>query len=135
MVAAVTKAELHVLSRDGARARAFADWARTRGANAQPARGELEAEVAINATPLGLRETDPLPLDPSGASRLAAALDLVYAPGETRWVRTLRAAGIAAQDGREMLVRQGAAAFGRFFPAQQAPLEVMRAAVARALRA
>jgi len=135
MVAAETRAELQVLSRDGARAGAFADWARTRGANAQPAHGALEAEVAINATPLGLRETDPLPLDPARASRLAAALDLVYAPGETRWVRTLRAAGIAAQDGREMLVRQGAAAFSRFFPAQQAPLEVMRAAVTRALRA
>src|SRR5256885_10613429 len=37
---------------------------------------------------------------------LAAALDLVYAPGETRWVRALRAAGIAAQDGRELLVHQ-----------------------------
>ena len=135
VVAAGTKAELHVLSRDAARARAFADWARSRGVNAQPARGALQPELAINATPLGLKESDPLPLDPARASRLAGALDLVYTPGETRWVRTLRAAGIAAQDGREMLVRQGAAAFSRFFPGHEAPLEVMRAAVTRALRA
>ena len=47
----------------------------------------------------------------------------------------LRAAGIAAQDGRELLVHQGAAAFNRFFPAHPAPVEVMRAAVNRALRA
>ena len=33
------------------------------------------------------------------------------------------------------LVRQGAAAFTRFFPGQAAPVEVMRAAVNRALRA
>src|SRR2546428_750139 len=69
------------------------------------------------------------------ARRLAVALDLVYAPGGTRWVRTLRAAGVRAQDGREVLVHQGAAAFGRFFPDRAAPVEVMRAAVDRALRA
>jgi shikimate dehydrogenase len=89
----------------------------------------------INATPLGLHETDPLPLAGEDLGEVTAALDLVYAPGETRWVRMLRDRGITAADGREMLVRQGAAAFARFFPGQVAPLEVMRAAVNRALRA
>jgi len=108
---------------------------------AEPARGALQPDVAINATPLGLKETDPLPLDPErargggGGGRLVAALDLVYAPGGTRWARTLRAAGVPAQDGREVLVQQGAAAFARFFPDRAAPVEVMRAAVDRALRA
>ena len=51
------------------------------------------------------------------------------------WVRTRRERGIAAADGREMLVQQGAAAFERFFPGVDAPVEVMRAAVVRALRA
>jgi len=41
---------------------------------------------------------------------------------------------VAAADGREMLIQQGVAAFGRFFPGRAAPVEVMRAAVARALR-
>ena len=123
---AVAAAELHA---------DVADWARGRGARADAARGALQPDVAINATPLGLKETDPLPLDPARTHGLAAALDLVYAPGETRWVRALRAAGIAAQDGRELLVHQGAAAFNRFFPAHPAPVEVMRAAVNRALRA
>jgi len=49
--------------------------------------------------------------------------------------RSLRAAGIPADDGREMLVQQGVAAFARFFPDQPAPVEVMRAAVHHALRA
>src|SRR5204862_6166649 len=108
---------------------------RAQGARAHPARGALEPEVAINATPLGLKESDPLPLDPARAQRLAAALDLVYSPRGTRWVRALRAAGIPAHDGREMLVQQGVAAFDRFFPGYAAPEEVMRAAVNRALRA
>jgi len=134
VAAAEARAELHVLSRDAARAQGFADWARSRGADARPARGDLAPEVAINTTPMGLKETDPLPLDPARVPTLRAALDLVYARGETRWVRALRAAGVRAEDGREMLVQQGAAAFTRFFPGAQAPVEVMRAAVARALR-
>jgi shikimate dehydrogenase len=134
VAAAELGAEVHVLSRDGARAQRFADWARSRGARAQPARGALEPEIAINATPLGLHAADPLPLDAGRTTRLAAALDLVYAPGETRWVRALRAAGVRAQDGRELLVQQGAAAFARFFPQHPAPVEVMRAAVSAALR-
>ncbi len=135
VAAATARADLHVVSRDAARARAFSDWAQTSGAHAAPAQGALQPDVAINATPLGLKDRDPLPLDTEHARRLAAALDLVYAPGGTRWVRTLRAAGVRAQDGREVLVQQGAAAFSRFFPDRAAPVEVMRAAVDRALRA
>jgi shikimate 5-dehydrogenase len=50
-------------------------------------------------------------------------------------VRTLRARNVTARDGREVLLHQGAAAFARFFPGVVAPIEVMRAAVERALRA
>jgi len=39
VAAAAAKADLHVLSRDAARARAFADWARGHGVRAAPARG------------------------------------------------------------------------------------------------
>lgn len=134
VAAAEAHAALHILSRHDGRADEFADWARSRGANAQPARSDLVPDVAINATPLGLKESDPLPLDTARTRGLRAALDLAYAPGETRWVRALRAAGVVAQDGREMLVQQGAAAFNHFFPGARAPMEVMRAAVAHALR-
>ena len=134
VAAAQAKADLHVVSRDAARARDFAEWARTSGARAEPARGTFRPDVVINATPLGLKEADPLPLAPERADGMTAALDLVYARGSTRWVRALRAAGMRAQDGREVLVHQGTAAFERFFPDRTAPLDVMRAAVDRALR-
>jgi shikimate dehydrogenase len=135
VAAAETRAALHVRSREAGRAEQFAAWAKSRGTDAHAARGDLIADVVINATPLGLKESDPLPLDTDRLRGLRAALDLVYAPGETRWVRELRAAGVMAQDGREMLVQQGAAAFNHFFPGADAPMEVMRAAVAHALRA
>ena len=134
VAAADLGATLVVRSRDGGRARDFAAWASAGGAPTRVAQGAVEVDVAINATPLGLARHDPLPVDLSQIPGVRSALDLVYAPGETRWVHALRERGIAASDGREMLVQQGAAAFERFFPGTAAPTEVMRAAVTRALR-
>ena len=134
VVAADRGATLHVRSRDAARAKDFAAWARAIGVDAHVASQPVEVDVAINATPLGLAGHDPLPVDVNHIPGVTRALDLVYAPGETRWVHALRERGITALDGREMLVQQGAAAFERFFPNTRAPTEVMRAAVQRALR-
>jgi shikimate dehydrogenase len=130
VAAADAGAALWVRSRHPDRAQQFAAWA-----SASVAHGPVAVDVVINATPLGLAAGDPLPLDPKDLPGVRAALDLVYAAGETRWVRALRARGVTARDGREMLVQQGAAAFARFFPETAAPVDVMRAAVERALRA
>jgi len=122
---------LAVRSRDPARADAFAGWVRGLGvATAEPE----ECGVLINTTPLGLQAGDsvPIPLDLAPAAEVA--LDLVYARGETAWVRALRARGLRAADGRTMLVAQGAAAFECWFPDVPAPREVMRAAIDAALR-
>src|SRR5262245_23396024 len=137
VAAADLGATLFVRSRDASRAKDFVAWASRvgRGGAAHVANGPVEIDVAINATPLGLTGHDPLPIDLNHIPGVQHALDLVYAPGETRWVHALRERGIHAADGREMLVRQGAAAFERFFPETTAPTEVMRAAVERALRA
>lgn len=62
-------------------------------------------DLVINATSLGLRPSDPLPLD---LSRLeaAAAFDCVYGPAGTPWTRHATATGLATRDGLEMLVQQ-----------------------------
>lgn len=135
VAAAEAGAELYVKSRSPERARDFVRWAGGAGAIAHAVQGTLAADVVINATPLGLRPTDPLPVEPSAVKEASVALDLVYVAGETRWVRAWRAAGVRAADGRAMLVHQGVAAFARFFPGEVAPVAVMRAAVERALRA
>ena len=134
VAAADAGATLFVRSRDSGRAEKFAAWSTGIGVSTRVAHGPVEIDVAINATPLGLAGHDPLPIDVNHIPGVQKALDLVYAPGETRWVHALRERGIDAADGREMLVQQGAAAFERFFPATAAPKEVMRAAVQRALR-
>ena len=87
---------------------------------------EQRFDLAVNATSLGLREDDPLPLPDD--VRFGAALDLVYKAGQTRWVRRLRTLGTPAADGREMLLKQGAAAFRRWFN-REPDIEVMRRAL------
>jgi shikimate dehydrogenase len=86
-------------------------------------------DLAVNATSLGLREGDALPLPPEKAPAVGAALDLVYSrTGETPWVRAMRAAGVPAADGTEMLLHQGAAAFRRWWGVEP-PLAAMREAL------
>lgn len=74
-----------------------------------------EADVVVNATSLGLRDTDDLPIDPALLRAEVAVLDLVYSPNKTRLVREAIARGLRADDGLRMLVEQGAAAYEWWF--------------------
>jgi shikimate dehydrogenase len=89
-----------------------------------------EADIVINATALGLRPADELPVDPLALRAGIPVLDLVYGPDETRLVRDARAAGHPAADGLSMLVAQGAAAFAWWF-GRRPDVEVMWRAVGR----
>lgn len=73
------------------------------------------AALVVNATPLGLREGDALPVRLDALAPAAAVLDLAYRSDETRLVREARARGHRAMDGMAMLVEQGALAFERWF--------------------
>jgi len=119
-----------VTSRDQGRRLAFEGWVASQGLDLVP---PTECRVLINSTPLGLKPGDPLPIAPDAAPEAEVALDMVYATGETEWVRTMRSRVRHAGDGRGMLVAQGTAAFERWFPGKVAPAEVMRAAVNAAL--
>ena len=89
--------------------------------------------MLINATPLGLAPDDPLPFAGVDVPRATHALDLVYRRRGTPWVAEALRRGLRAEDGRAMLVAQGAAAMERWFLKVRAPREVMHAAVERAL--
>jgi shikimate dehydrogenase len=69
-----------------------------------------DASLVVNATPMGLRDDDPHPIEPDRLPPTAAVLDLVYRRGETRWVHAARALGHRAADGLHMLVEQAALA-------------------------
>jgi shikimate dehydrogenase len=58
----------------------------------------------------------------------AVAIDVVYAPPSTPWLRAARARGLRCDNGLGMLARQGALAL-ELWLGIEAPLEVMRAAI------
>ncbi|MFQ5688713.1 MAG: shikimate dehydrogenase family protein [Gemmatimonadota bacterium] len=91
-------------------------------------------DLVVNATRLGLAEGDPLPFELHGIE-IGAVMDLVYAPGETAWVRQARAAGVAALDGLEMVVNQAVLSLRCWFPGVRPPVRVMREAARMALEA
>lgn len=129
--AATQGARVAIRSRETGRREAFEAWVRLQGVMPIAAR---ECEVMINTTPLGLHGGDHLPLALEDAPHAVVAFDMVYHRGETAWVRQMRQHGLRAMDGRAMLVSQGAAAFRRWFPEEDPPVDVMRATVNDALR-
>lgn len=90
--------------------------------------------VIVQATPCGMDGGPPgeaivRAADLAVCARGTVAVDLVYAPRETTWMRAARTAGLQVLEpvGASMLVHQGAAAFERWFGGE-APVEVMREA-------
>ena len=90
-------------------------------------------ELLINATSLGLRASDPLPVDPATIHKRLVVFDLVYRAPTTSLVQTARRRGALAVDGLAMLVYQGAESF-RLWWRREPPIAVMRRAVEHALR-
>ena len=88
-----------------------------------------EADLVVNATPLGMRgEDEPeLPVDPVTMGPGQLLVDLVYHPAVTPLVDAARARGAAATNGLGMLIHQAAHAI-RIWTGEDPPLEVMSAA-------
>jgi shikimate dehydrogenase len=78
-------------------------------------------DLIVNATPV----RDELLVRPAAGQ---IVVDLAYGPDETVLVAAARAAGCVVVDGREALVRQGAASF-RLWTGVEPPVDAMRAAV------
>ena len=125
--AAERGARLAVISREASRAGSLLNWAA--GLGVQPA-DVAECQVVINATPLGLRHDDPLPIELAAMPSVAYVADLTYrSDGPTDLIALARERGLASADGREMLLTQGVAAWAHWFPGVSVPVEVMRAAL------
>jgi shikimate dehydrogenase len=87
-------------------------------------------DLLLNATPLGLKPGDPLPLDEKQFSlrQAHAVYDMIYNPAETPLLKAAKAAGCRTANGLGMLLHQGAKAF-EIWTGQPAPLDVMRRAL------
>ncbi|MFD2249158.1 shikimate dehydrogenase [Pseudochelatococcus lubricantis] len=60
-------------------------------------------DMAINATPSGLRASDPLPFDVSRLSPETTVVDIIMEPAETALLRAAKAIGCPVQPGRPMM--------------------------------
>jgi shikimate dehydrogenase len=81
---------------------------------AEPPTAEWPADtVVINATTLGMKREDPVPMDAAPLGAEACVFDMVYRRGgrKTGLVAAAHARGLRAADGVAMLVWQGAASF------------------------
>jgi len=87
-------------------------------------------EIIINATPLGLRKDDPLPLDISGLSPHQVVCDLIYK--KTRLIEGASQRGCRTMDGLGMLLWQGVLAF-ELWTGVLPPIKIMRNALSKSI--
>lgn len=119
---------------DGPKAERLAEDLRALGGNItllDRVSGSEGFEIVINATPLGLREEDPLPLEPSLINPSHAVGDLIYK--ETRFLKEASKKGARTWNGLGMLLWQGALAF-KLWTEVEPPHDVMRAELLECLR-
>ncbi|HEY3861185.1 MAG TPA: shikimate dehydrogenase [Verrucomicrobiae bacterium] len=91
-------------------------------------------DLVINATSLGLKPRDPLPIDLQWLQthRPKFVYDMVYRPMETELLRAARKAGCRAASGAGMLLHQGTRAL-ELWTRRPAPVSVMRTALEKNL--
>ncbi len=87
-------------------------------------------DLVVNATSLGLKTSDSLPLDDKQFSlgQTRAVYDMIYRPVETGLLKAAKTAGCKTANGLGMLLHQGAGAF-EIWTGKTAPLDVMRRAL------
>jgi len=124
-------ARVRVWARRREQAEQVTDLALAHGAS--PLGDREPVTVVLNATPLGLAD-EPLPDPFMTLADDQIALDLVYRPEPTPFLRAAMAAGARAVDGRGMLLAQAAHAFVRW-TGQPAPRAALGEALAQAMGA
>jgi shikimate dehydrogenase len=87
---------------------------------------EVRADAMINTTSVGMTpHVEETPVPAAVLDHIAAVMDIVYSPVQTRLLREAKQAGCRTVDGRYMLLYQGVAQF-EIWTGQPAPVDVMR---------
>jgi shikimate dehydrogenase len=115
------------------------DIRRKTGIDARTIGAELLADTAvdsdclINATPLGLKKTDAMPIGKELIQKRHLVCDLVYNPPKTALLKAAKARGAKRLSGIGMLLYQGVIAF-EIWTRKKAPVPVMKTALTRQIR-
>lgn len=94
--------------------------------------GIEESDLLVNATPIGMKETDPLLVDKKFMRKGLLVYDLIYHVQETKLIRAAREKGCLATNGLGMLLAQGELSF-KIWTGRNPPREIMRQALLAAL--
>jgi shikimate dehydrogenase len=133
-LAAAGVAELFLLNRTSSKAAEVAREVQSRFAHVKTTADYPQGQVdlLLNATSLGLRSDDALPVDRSKfrLEKALAVYDMIYRPAETALLKEAKAAGCRTANGLGMLLYQGAGAF-ELWTGQKPPITVMRDALFR----
>ncbi len=134
-LAAEGVAELHLVNRTIAKANQLAGeiaerFPQTKAMVGYPENAPGKIDLVLNATSLGLRPADALPLDESQFSlaNVSAVFDMIYQPAVTSLLAKANQAGCRTANGLGMLLWQGAKAL-EIWTGQPAPIDVMRSAL------
>ena len=87
-----------------------------------------DADLVVNATPLGMRGADPMPVAPDLLHRGQVVVDLIYMPAVTPMLEVADEAGAQVLNGTGMLLFQAAEQF-KMWTGRDAPVQAMGAAV------
>ncbi len=88
--------------------------------------------LVINATPLGMRGDDPLPMSANAFTKGQLFYDVIYNPPKTAAMAAAESSGARALNGLGMLLYQGVIAFEHWLGVLP-PVEVMREALKKGL--
>ncbi len=129
-------AELHLLNRTRSKAEEVAAEITHRHPATRVSVGYPSGRVdlILNATSLGLKPADELPVDTARfpLQQAASAYDMVYRPAVTPFLSAARGAGCRTANGLGMLLHQGAKAL-ELWSGRPAPANIMKLALQRHL--
>lgn len=120
-------ARVTVVNRSSERARAAVAATGGRAVIGEP-HAVGDADLVVQATPLGMQPDDALPMDPDLIRPGQLVADLIYHPTETAFLAAARDRGAVGINGVGMLLFQAGEQF-RCWTGQDPPIEVMASAV------
>ncbi|MDQ1437106.1 MAG: shikimate dehydrogenase [Acidimicrobiaceae bacterium] len=127
-------ADVAVFGRTRARAEAAAALAGEGVGRAVDDPADVEYDVLVNATPVGMPDSPGMPVPVESLRPGTLIVDLIYHPPVTPLLEAARAQGAVAVNGLGMLIHQAAHQF-RLWTGEDPPLEVMSAAALAAIAA
>lgn len=91
---------------DAARQKALIERLNSQGYRARAWDGRKPADIVVNATPLGMRGSDPLPIEPSALLPGGVVADIIMEPHETALLQLASSRGARVIPGRGMMDQQ-----------------------------